>query len=72
VGPHSEELYDLYCSTTAVQAIKSKRMRWVGYIACMGDRRDAYRILALKPEGERRLGKPRHRWEINIRVDLKE
>jgi len=44
----------------------------VGHIACIGERRDAYRVLVLKLEGKRQLGKPRHRWENNIRMDLKE
>ena len=44
----------------------------MGHIACIGERRDAYRVLVLKLEGKRQLGKPRHRWENNIRMDLKE
>jgi hypothetical protein len=45
-------------------------MRWAGHVARMGDKRDAYRLLAGKPEGTRPLGRPRHRWVDNIRTDL--
>jgi len=45
-------------------------MKWVGQVACMGERRSAYRILVGRPEGRRTLGRPRHRWEDNIKVDL--
>jgi hypothetical protein len=47
-----------------------KRMRWAGNIACMGERRGVYRVLVGKPVGKRPLGRPRHRWEDNIRMDL--
>ena len=47
-------------------------MRWKGYAACMGDRRGAYRVLVRRPEGKRPLGRPRHRWEDNIKMDLQE
>jgi hypothetical protein len=63
---------DLHFSTTGIRAIKSKIMRWVGYIARMGERRDAYWILVLKTEGKRQLVKPRHGRENYIRMDLKE
>jgi len=66
---HNEELYDLYCTPNIVQVIKSRR--WVGHVARMGERRDAYRVLMERPERERRLGRPRHRWEINIKIYLK-
>jgi len=52
--------------------IKSRRMRWVGHVACMGERRGVYRVLVEKPEGTRPLGRPRRRWENNIKMDLKE
>ena len=55
-----------------VQVIKSRRMRWVGRVACMGERRGIYRVLVGKPEGKRPLQKPRHRWEDNIKTDLQE
>jgi hypothetical protein len=68
---HNEELNDLYSSPTIVQ-VKSRRMRWVGHVACMVERRGVCRVLVGKPEGERPLGRPRHRWEDNIKVDIKE
>jgi hypothetical protein len=67
---HNEELNDLYCSPSIVRAIKSRRMRWVGHVARMGGRRVVYRVLVGKPEGKRPLGRPRHRWEDNIKTDL--
>jgi hypothetical protein len=50
--------------------IKSKRMRWAGHVAHTGEKRNAYRVLVGKPEGKRSLGRPRHRWEDNIKMDL--
>jgi hypothetical protein len=47
-------------------------MRWVGYVACMGERKGAYRFLVRKPQGKRPLVRPRHRWENNIKMDLQE
>ena len=67
---HIEELNDLYCSPNIVRVIKSKRMRWAGHVARMGERRGLYRILVGKPEGKRPLGRPRCRWEDNIKMDL--
>jgi hypothetical protein len=52
---HNEELNDLYCSPDIVRMIKSRRMRWVGHVARMGERRGAYRVLVGKPEGKRLL-----------------
>ena len=66
---HNEGLNDLYSSPN-IQVIKSRRMSWVGCVACMEERRDAYRVE--KPEGKRLLGRPRHRWEDNIKMDLQE
>jgi hypothetical protein len=54
-----------------MRVIKSRRMRWVGHVARMGEGRDVYRVLVGKPEGRRPLGRPRHRWEDNIRMDLR-
>jgi hypothetical protein len=51
---------------------KSRRMRWAGHVALMGERRDVYRVLVGEPEGKRPLGRPRLRWEDNIRIDLEE
>ena len=55
-----------------MRVIKSRRMRWAGHAACMGEGRGVYRVLVGKPEGKRRLGRPRRRWEDNIKMDLKE
>ena len=67
-----EELNDLCCSPNIVRVIKSRRMRWEGHVAHMGEARGMYRILVGKPEGKRALGRPRHRWEDNIKMDLQE
>jgi hypothetical protein len=69
---HNEELNDLYSSPNIIRVIISRRMRWVGHVALMGEKRDAYRILVGRPEGRRPLGKPRRRWEDNIKMDLQE
>jgi len=50
--------------------IKSRRMKWMGHVAHMGERRGIYRVLVGKPEGKRPLGRPRHRWEDDIKMDL--
>ena len=65
---HNEELNDLYCSPNIVRVIKSRRMRWAGHVASMGEERGVYRVLVGKPEGRR----PRHRRVDNIRTDLQE
>ena len=67
---HNEELNDLYSSPNIVRVIKSRRMRWAGHVARMGERKGVYRVLVWKPEGKRPLGRPRHRWEDNIKMDL--
>jgi hypothetical protein len=69
---HNEELCDLYCSPSIIRIIKSRRMRWAGHVARMGEKNNAYRILVGKPEGKRPLGRPRRRWVDNIRMDLGE
>ena len=58
---HNEELNDLYCSANIVRVIKSRRMRWAGHVAGMGERRGVYRVLVGKSEGKTPLGKPRRR-----------
>jgi hypothetical protein len=68
---HNKELYALY-SPNIIRVIKSRRLRWAGHVARMGERRGAYRALVGKPEGRRPLGRPRHRWEDNIKMDLRE
>ena len=65
---HNEELNDLYSSPNIMRVIKSKRTRWAGHVAHMGEERGVYRVLMGKPEGRRPLGRPRHRWVGNIRM----
>ena len=60
-----------YTSPNIVRVIKSRRMRWVGHVARMGEERGLCRVLVGKPEGKRPLGRPRRRWVDNIRMDLK-
>jgi hypothetical protein len=66
----NEELNDLYGSPNIVRGIKSRRMRWAGHVAHMGEGRGVYRVLLGKPEGKRPLGRPRRRWVDNIKTDL--
>jgi hypothetical protein len=68
---HNEELHDLYSSPSIIRIIKSRRMRWAGYVARMGEKRNAYRVLVGKTEGKRPLGRPRRRW-VDIRMNLGE
>ena len=69
---YNEKLNDLYSSPNIFWVIKSTRMRWVGHVACMGERIGAYRVLVGKPEGKRPLGSPRRRWENNNKMDVQE
>jgi hypothetical protein len=69
---HNEELNDLYSLPNTVRMVKSRRMRWAGHVARMGEDRVVFRVLVGKPEGKRPLGKPRRRWEDNIKIDLRE
>jgi hypothetical protein len=69
---HNEELHDLYSSSNIIRIIKLRRIRWTGHVARMGEKRNAYRLLVGKPEGKRLLGRPRHRWVDNIKLDLLE
>jgi len=69
---HNEELSDLYCSPNIMRVIKSRRMRWAGHVARMGEERGSIGSLVGKPEGKRPLGRPRRRWVYNIRMDLQE
>jgi hypothetical protein len=66
----NEESYNLYCLPTIIRKIKSRRMRWAGHIAQIGEKRNSYWILMRKPEGKRPLGRPIHRWVDNIKIDL--
>jgi hypothetical protein len=68
----NDELHSLYSSLDIVRVIKSRRMRWVGHVAHVGEGRGAYRVLVGRPKGKRPLGRPRHRWEDNIKLDLRE
>jgi hypothetical protein len=69
---NNKELCYLYSWPSIIRIIKSKRMRWVGHVAQLGEKRNAYRLLVGKPEGKKLLGRPRHRWVDNIRMDLGE
>jgi hypothetical protein len=62
----------LCSSPSIVRVIKARRMRWAGHVARMGEVRGAYKILVGRPEGKRPLGRPRRRWEDNIKTDLRE
>jgi hypothetical protein len=65
----NEELNNLYSTPNIIRLIKSRRMRWVGHVACMGERRGAYKFLVVEPEGKRPLGRPRRRWETDLKLD---
>jgi hypothetical protein len=69
---HNEELHNLYSSPSIIRIIKSRRMRWAGHMARMGEKRNMYRLLVGKPEGKRPLGRPRRKWIDNIKMDLLE
>ena len=69
---HNEELSDLYSLPNIVRVVKSRRMKWAGHVACMGEGRGVHRVLVGKPEGKRPLGRPRPRWEVNIKMDLQD
>jgi hypothetical protein len=67
---HNEELHNLYSLLNRM--IKSKRMKWAGHVARIGEKRNAYGILVRKPEGKRSLGRPRRRWVDSIKINLRE
>jgi hypothetical protein len=69
---HNEELNDQYSSPNIIRVIKSRRIRWAEHVARMGEGRGAYNILVGRPERRRPLGRPRRRWEDNIKMDLQE
>ena len=69
---HNEEVRDLCSLPNIVWVVKSRRMRWAGHVALMGEGRGVHRILVRKPEGKRPLGRPRRRWEDTIKMDLRE
>jgi hypothetical protein len=68
---HNDELHSLYSPPNIVRVIKSRRIRWAEHVARMGEGRGVYRILVRGPESKRPLGRPRRRWEDNIKMDLK-
>jgi hypothetical protein len=69
---HNEELHDLYSLPSIIRKIKSRRMRWAGHVARIGENRNAYRFLVGKPEGKKPLVRSRRRWLDNIKMDLVE
>ena len=69
---HNKELSGLYSLPNILRVVKSRRMRWAGHVARTGEGRGVHRVLVGKPEGRRPLGKPRRRWEDNIKMDLQE
>jgi hypothetical protein len=69
---HNEELHGLYSSPSIVRVIKARRMRWAGHVARMGEVRGEYNIWVGRPEGRRPLGRPKRRWEDNIKMNLRE
>ncbi|KAJ4450748.1 hypothetical protein ANN_02178 [Periplaneta americana] len=68
---HNTELHALYFSPDIIRNIKSRRLRWAGHVACMGESRNTYRVLVGRPDGKSPLGRPRRRWEDNIKIDLR-
>ncbi|KAJ4429673.1 hypothetical protein ANN_21874 [Periplaneta americana] len=75
-GDEDDDIYEilhaLYPSPDIIRNIKSRRLRWAGHVAGMGESRNAYRVLVGRPDGKRPLGRPRRRWEDNIKMDLRE
>ena len=69
---HNEELSDLHSLPNIVRLVKWRIMRWAGHVARMGEGRGVHRVLVGKPEGKRPLGRPRRRWEDNIKMDSQE
>jgi hypothetical protein len=65
---HNEELYKLYSSPNVLPVIKSRRMRWAGHVARMGEKGGVYRVLGWKPERKKPFGRPKHRWLNNIKM----
>jgi hypothetical protein len=69
---HNDELHSLYSSPNIVREIKSRRIRWAGHVARIGEGKSVYRVLVGRPEGKRPLERPRHRWKDNIKMDFRE
>jgi hypothetical protein len=70
--PYNVEFHSLYSSMNIVRVIKSRKMRWAGHVVRMGEGRGVYRVLVGSPEGKRPLGRPRRRWEDNVKMDLRD
>jgi hypothetical protein len=68
---HNKELHNLYSSPSIIRIINSRRMRWAGHVARMGEKSNAYRLFVGKPKGKRPLGRPRRTWVGNIKMDLR-
>jgi hypothetical protein len=69
---HNGKLHNLYSSPDIIRQIKSRRMRWAGHVARLGEGRNVYRVLMGKSEGKIPLEKPRRRWEDGIKIDFRE
>jgi hypothetical protein len=69
---HNKELHDLYSLPSIIRIMKLRRMRWVGHVARMGEKRNSYRLMVGKRGGKRPIGRPRCRWVDNNRMDLGE
>jgi hypothetical protein len=69
---HNEELHNLYRSSNIIRVNESRRLRWAGHVAWMEESRSSFKIVTGKPTGKWPLGRPRRRWEDNIRMDLEE
>jgi hypothetical protein len=69
---HNDELHSLYSSPNIVRVIKPRRMRWAGHVARMGEGRGVYRVLVGRSEGKRQVGRPRRRWDDNIKMELRD
>jgi hypothetical protein len=69
---HNVELHDVYSLVSIIRIMKSRRMRWAGHVARIGEKRNMYGLLVEKPEGRSPLGRPKRRWVDNIRMDVVE
>jgi hypothetical protein len=69
---HNEELHNLYSTPDIIRQVKSRRIRWAGHVARMGEKRKVYNVLVGKLKGKRPLGRPRPRWEDGFRMGLRE